>query len=88
MHFEVGPNLAAFLLAALALVGSIITAVLSYLNGQRLRNVERNTNGMTDRLVAAAWREGKLTGHASERSRLGLPEMAAEPSDTDPQPHR
>lgn len=79
MTFEVGPNLGAFLLALLALVGSVVTAVLAYFNGQRLRQVERNTNGMTDRLVAAAFREGKATGHAEERVQLGLPKSPAKP---------
>jgi hypothetical protein len=86
MTIEVGPNLGAFLLALLALVGSIVTAVLAYFNGQRLRQVERNTNGMTDRLVAAAYREGKALGHAEERSALGLPQRN-EQSEANPQPN-
>ena len=83
MTIEVGPNLVSFLLAALALVGSIVTAVLAYFNGQRMKQVEKNTNGMTDRLVAAAWREGKATGHAEERSQLGLPGRATEDTPVD-----
>jgi len=85
MTIEVGPNLGAFLLALLALIGSVVTAVLAYLNGQRLRQVERNTNGMTDRLVEAAYREGKATGHTEERLQLGLPERPAEQESKDPQ---
>lgn len=88
MTIEVGPNLAAFLIALLALIGSVVTAVLAYFNGQRLRQVERNTNGMTDRLCAAAFREGKATGHAEERTQLGLPDRAAEQTVKDHQPDR
>tara|TARA_R110000868_G_scaffold5782_1_gene33926 strand:+ start:8524 stop:8757 length:234 start_codon:yes stop_codon:yes gene_type:complete len=70
---EVGPNLGAFLLAALASLGTIVTATLAYFNGKRLRQVEKNTNGMTERLVEMAREEGRLLGHAEERARLNLP---------------
>jgi len=70
MTLEVGPNLGAFLLALLALIGSVVTAVLAYFNGQRLRQVERNTNGMTDRLVESAFEKGRAQGLAEGQAQV------------------
>ena len=80
---EIGPNLSAFLVAVLALIGTIVTAVLAYLNGQRLRQVERNTNGMTEKMVASAREEGRLAGiaeaTAAAQPRPGAPVPPANP---------
>ena len=73
MNIEIGANLTSVVLAFLALLGTVVTGVLSYLNSKKLQQVEKNTNGMTDRLVAAAMREGVAKGIADERARqLGL----------------
>lgn len=72
MQIEIGANLTTVVLAFVASVGTIVTGVLSYLNGQRLKEVQKNTNGMTEQMVASAFEGGRTQGAMEERARLGL----------------
>lgn len=64
LQIEIGPNALSAMLALLALIGTIVTGVISYLNGRRIREVQRNTNGMTEQLVAAAFKDGRDLGRS------------------------
>lgn len=84
MTLEIGANLTSVVLAMLALIGTIVTAVLSYYNGKKIREVQRNTNGMTDRLVQAAFKDGKDLGAMEERMRSAAEAAEAEAQASNP----
>ena len=71
MQIEIGANLLALGLGFFSSVGVIVTSVLSYFNGRKIKEVAKNTNGMTEKLVAAAFKDGKDFGISEERRRSG-----------------
>jgi len=52
-------------------IASLIAAVGTYLNGRRIKEVQKSTNGLTHRLEDIARKEGKAEGVAQEKATRG-----------------
>ncbi len=71
MNIEIGSNLASVLLSCVTAFGAALAAYLSHLNGRKIREVAKNTNGMTEQLRAAAFKDGVDHGRYLERQSNG-----------------
>lgn len=58
------PSLSAIIVAVITLIGTIVNAILTFMNGRKLNAVKAQTDGMSRRLEQAAFKDGQDDGKA------------------------